>query len=150
MQTKGKNIMLFAATKAIALSTNHVLNVNPKLDETVTKDDAEGPVGDIDYVDWDCSTDSIVGASGATNEHTYADLIASQIAGDTIAVVMDAVTAATADKAVPAAGWSGANSASVYTPKRSGNAMISEITIDAPADGFATMNVALVGVGVLS
>jgi len=64
--------------------------------------------------------------------------------------VMDAVTAATADKAVPAAGWTGANSTSVYTPKRSGNAMISEITIDAPADGFATMNVALVGVGVLS
>ena len=150
MQTKGKNIMLFLGGSAIAMSTNHILNVNPKLDETVTKDDAEGPAAAIDYVDWDCSADSVVGESGVTNEETFASLIESQIGGATIAVVLDAVTAATADQAVPADGWENADSSSVFTPKRSGNALISEITIDAPADGFATMNVALVGKGALS
>ena len=141
MQKKGKNIMMFLDTTAIAMATNHTLNINPQIDETATKDDALGPAGDIDIVDWDVSCDSIVGDNAdVSNELTFAELISAQIAGTPIACVMDAV---------PAAGWSAGNVAAQY-PKRSGNALISEISIEAPSDGFATMNVSLQGCGVLS
>ena len=150
MQKKGKNIMLFLDTTAIAMATNHTLNINPQIDETATKDDALGPAGDIDIVDWDVSCDSVVGDNAdVSNELTYVELISVQMAGTPIACVMDAVPAANDDEAVPAAGWSPGNVAAQY-PKRSGNALISEISIEAPSDGFATMNVSLQGCGVLS
>lgn len=149
MQKKGKNIMLFADSKAIAMATNHTMTVNPKLEQTATKDDALGPVADVDYVDWEISTAAVVGASGVTNEETYSTLISSQLAGENITAVFDAVDPDTADGAVPAAGWEGANSASEF-PKMSGTALISEISIEAGADGFATMSVSLVANGALA
>jgi len=150
MQKKGKNIMLFLDTTAIAMATNHTLNLNPQIDETVTKDDALGPAGDIDIIDWDVSCDSVVGDNdNVSNEATYVELINAQLTGATVACVMDAVPAADDDQAVPAGGWEAGNVAAQY-PKRSGNALISEISIEAPSDGFATMNVSLQGCGVLS
>ncbi len=151
MQTKGKNIMMFLDGTALALATNHTLNINPQIDETATKDDALGPAGDIDIVDWDVSADSVVGANAdVSNELTYEELIAAQLScAAVLGVVMDAVPDAVQDEAVPAAGWSGGNVAASY-PKRSGQAMISEIAIEASDEGFATMNVQLAGTGPLS
>lgn len=150
MQTKGKNIMMFIDGTAVALATNHTLNFNPQIDETATKDDALGPAGDIDIVDWGVSADSVVGANAdVSNELTYEELIAAQLSGAAVNAVMDAVPDAVQDEAVPAAGWSGGNVAANY-PKRSGQAMISEIAIEASDEGFATMNVQLAGTGPLS
>ena len=141
---------MFLDTTAIAMATNHALNINPQIDETLTKDDALGPAGDIDIIDWDVSCESVVGDNAdVDNELTYAELISAQLAGSTVAVVMDAVPVANDDAAVPTAGWAAGNIAAQY-PKRSGNALISEISIEAPAEGFATMNVSLQGCGVLS
>lgn len=150
MQNKGKNIMLFLDSTAIAMATNHTLSINPQIDETATKDDALGPAGDIDIVDWEVSAESVMGANtDVSNELTYDGLISAMLAMTYVGCVMDAVPSANQNEAVPAAGWSGGNVAVEY-PKRSGSALFSEITIEAGAEGFATMNVKLQGRSVLS
>lgn len=151
MQKRGKNIMIFLAAQAVALATNHVFNIVPKIDDTKTKDDAIGPGGEVDYADWNVQIDSVAGGNeDVAAEKSLVDLVNIMIAGSAVSLVSDAVTAVTADKEVPAAGWAAANSSSVYTPRLSGQALIAEIIIDAPADGYATVSTNLSAAGTLS
>lgn len=142
--------MIFIGGKAIALATNHVININPQVIEERTKDDAVGPVGDLDYCDWDAQADSVLGANeSVTAEETYETLIAAQLAGTEVTVKSDAVSAAAADKAVPAAGWAPGSVASRY-PTTTGVGLISEVGINAPESGNATLSVKIIATEPLS
>lgn len=149
MQNKGKNVMMFLAGKAIALATEHTLSITPSIDEQATKDDAYGPAGTLDYSEWSMSCKAQAGSSGVTNEQTIATLLTAMLAKAAIACVFDAVPSANWDEAVPSAGWSAGSSATDF-PKVSGQALITELSLDAGAEGIAEIGVTCTGVGTLT
>lgn len=142
--------MLFLGNECVALATNHTMNINPQFSESKTKDDAEGPApASLDYADWDASVDALMGTSAASGTKEYDDLVSLVIAGTSVSLVADAVSAAQAGGAIPSTGFTPANSSTVF-PKMTGNAFISELTIDAGETGDATISANFVAAGNLS
>lgn len=139
--------MVFANGGAIAMATNHTLTITPSILEDRTKDDGDAPVGEFDTYTWSITTDSIVGLSGNTNEHTIVDLIDGMLQMESVTVACDA--ALPASGVVPNTGWSPSNKASDY-PATSGEAWIESISITAGSTGYANASITFKGQGKLS
>lgn len=151
--------MVFAAGKAVALATNHVLNISAQINEERTKDDAIGPVGEFDYADWDVTIDSVLGSTeNVSLEQTYESLIGLQLAGTEVDVVFGAVPDSEADKAVPEdtevggervpGGWhlgvTGTSPTTDFPSLTCGKGIISEVSINAPESGNATVSTKII------
>lgn len=146
--SKGYKMMAFVDSKAIALATNHTLNINAEILEDRTKDDGDAPVAEFDKYTWGITTDTVVGDNeNVSNEQTVIDLIDQMLTLEKVGIVTDAATPSTGS--VPAEGWSEAGNANEY-PASSGEAYIESLSISAGATGFATSSVSFKGQGTLS
>lgn len=141
-------MMAFVDSKAIALATNHTLNINASILEDRTKDDGDAPVAEFDKYSWNISADTVVGDNAnVSNEQTVIDLIDQMLTLEKVGIVTDAATPTTGS--VPNAGWSEAGNANEYPASR-GEAYIESLSISAGASGFATSSVSFKGQGTLS
>ena len=145
--SKGYKMMAFVDGEAIALATQHTLNISASLLEDRTKDDGDAAVGEFDNYSWTISADSVVGSNeNVTKEQTVVELIDTMLALQKVSIVTDAATPTTGS--VPESGWAAAGGATY--PASSGEAYIESLSISAGATGFATSSVSLKGQGELS
>lgn len=144
--SKGYKMMAFVEGEAIALATQHTLNISASLLEDRTKDDGDAAVGEFDNYSWSISTDSVVGKNeSVAKEQTVVELIDTMLALQKVTIVTDAATPTTGS--VPESGWSAAGGATY--PASSGEAYIESLSISAGATGFATSSVSFKGQGEL-
>lgn len=135
--------MAFVEGEAIALATQHTLNISASLLEDRTKDDGDAAVGEFDSYSWTITTDSVVGYNDVAHEHTVVGLIDTMLALQKVAIVTDAALPTTGS--VPVDGWVHAGDNSY--PASSGEAYIESLSISAGATGFATSSVSFKGQG---
>jgi TP901-1 family phage major tail protein len=143
--SKGYKMMAFVGGEAIALATQHTLNISASLLEDRTKDDGDAAVGEFDNYSWTISADSVVGANeNVTKEQTVVELIGIMLALNKVAIVTDAAVPPT--DSVPEEGWSPTSRDTVF-PASSGQAYIESLSISAGATGFATSSISFKGQG---
>ena len=149
MKIKGKSLMLTAENKTIALAINCSFNTTTQISDSRTKDDATGPAGDFESVDWNASSDNIVGANEkVTNEMVYADLLEKQLSGTVLKISV--MLAAAATGAIPEAGWEADKTINKAFVPYEGNALIESVSLNAPQEGNATVSVNFKAVGPLT
>ena len=137
---KGGDIMLFVDGKAIAFSTNHTLTLTGDTQETTNKD--EGGMwqsNEISKLSWTANSESITAASG--NGKLYDQLIDLMIAAEPIALTF--APKAETDESVPTAGWTASGG-------YKGNAVITNVTINAQSGERSTFTVDFTGTGPLT
>lgn len=145
--SKGYKMMAFVDGAAIALATQHTLNISASVLEDRTKDDGDAAVGEFDNYSWNISADSVVGVNDeVSREQTAVMLIDKMLELQKVVIVTDAATPTTGS--VPEDGWAAANGATY--PASSGEAYIESLSISAGATGFATSSVSFKGQGELS
>lgn len=137
----GKDIMIFVEGAAIAMATNHTLNLNAETSEISSKD--SGLWGDekVTRLRWDASSDSFVDGLGLTG--SFATLFNLWKAGEpvTVSLAVPSNLAAAVDGEVPAGGW-----AEPSTGQYEGQALITSVSLNTPHDGDATMSVSMRGI----
>ena len=149
MKIKGKSLQLRANNKTIALATSCSLNTTTQVVDSKTKDDATGPAGEFDYLDWSASSENVVGANDkVTNEMVYAELMDLQIAGTVIDLELDLMT--NANGAIPEGGWTPDATTNKAFAAYGGKALIESVNLSAPVDGNATVSVNFKAVGPLA
>ena len=145
---KGKALQLRVNNQTIALATSCSLNTTTQVVDSRTKDDASGPAGDFDYVDWNASSENVIGYNeGVTAEHVYSSLMDLQLSGTVIDLSMELM--ANAAGKVPQGGWTPEAEANKAFVPYGGKALIESVNISAPADGNATVSVNFKAVGPL-
>ena len=150
MKINGKSVMMRVNGKTIALATSCSMSTTTQITESKTKDDAKGPAGDFDFVDWNMSSENMVGNNeGVTGQMLYDELIALQIAGTKVEVSMDLMS--NSNGSVPSTDWQPDTTAAKngYTPY-GGMAWIESITLNNPVDGKSTVSVNFKGAGPLA
>lgn len=141
--------MLRVGGKTIALATSCSLNTTTQVSDSRTKDDANGPAGDFEWVDWTASSDNVVGANdNVTNEVVYAQLLEMQLGGTIVELSMDLVLNATG--AIPTEGWAKDTATSKAFVPYGGKALIESLNLSAPQEGNATVSVNFKAVGPLA
>ena len=140
--------MLRVNSKTIALATSCSLTTTTQVTDERTKDDATGPTGEFDFVDWSMSSENIVGANdGVTAEMVCAELLDLQLAGTKVEVELTLVLNST--NSIPQSGWTAETGDSKVFKPYKGMALIESATVNAPAQGNATVSVTFKAVGPL-
>ena len=149
MKIKGKSLMIRVTGKTIALATSCSLNTTSQFTTEGTKDDAEGPHAEFDYMDWVLSSNNVVGCNDdVTAEILYDELLTLQENGTTFEIEVTLVKDASG--AIPAGGWvADTQSSKVFSPRK-GDAFIDSINLDAPKEGNATLSVSFKAASKLS
>lgn len=149
MKIKGKALQLRVNNKTIALSTSCSLNATTQVTDSKTKDDANGPAGEFDFVDWNASSENVVGANeNVTNEIVYAELVELQLAGTVIDLSFELMANATGK--IPQGGWTPDSATNKAFVAYGGKALIESVNLNAPTDGNATFSVNFKAVGPLT
>lgn len=149
MKIKGKSLQLRVSNKTIALATSCSLNATTQIVDSKTKDDANGPAGEFDFVDWNASSENVVGANEkVTNEMVYAELMDAMLAGTVLDVEMDLMQNATG--AIPETGWTPDTTTNKAFAAYGGKCLIESVNMSAPVDGNATVSVNFKAVGPLA
>lgn len=137
--------MIFVEGAAIAMATNHTLNLNAETSETSSKD--SGLWGDekVTRLRWDATSDSFVDGLGLTG--SFATLFDLWKTGEpvTVSLAVPSNLAAAVDGEVPAAGWTEPS-----TGQYEGQALITSVSLNTPHDGDATMSVSMRGIKALA
>ena len=145
---KGKEFQLMVENKTIAYSTSCSFNTTTQIVDAKTKDDAVGPAGEVDYVDWNGSCENILGYNeGVTAEQVYDTLMDLQLAGTKVNLRFCLVDEAAG--AVPKDGWKPSTATAKDITPRGGLAIIESVSLNAPAEGNATVSFNFKGVGPL-
>lgn len=142
-------MMVMIGTHPIALATNHTVSINPNVISERTKDDGDGPIGEVDGYTWSMTADSIVGTNNGVErgaEVSIAAVLGTMIQLYSVTVVSDAATPETGS--VPSTGWTPAKNQSF--PSMSGVAHIESVSVSAGSSGHATASVTFRGKGELS
>lgn len=148
MKIKGKALQLRVGSKVIALATSCSLNATTQVADSRTKDDANGPAGEFDWVDWSASSENIVGYNeNVTAEMVYAELLEMQLAGTVVDISLELMANATGK--VPAAGWTPDITQNKAFAAYGGKALIESTNLTAPMEGNATVNISFKSVGPL-
>jgi hypothetical protein len=146
--SKGNKLMAFVEGEAIALATQHTLNISASLLEDRTKDDGDAAVGEFDSYSWTISADTVVGANeNVTKEQTVVELIDTMLALQKVGIMTDAASSPTGS--VPEVGW-GPVGRDTVLPASRGYAYIESLSISAGSTGFATSSVSFKGQGDLN
>jgi hypothetical protein len=149
MKIDGKSMRVRIVGKGtIALATSCQLQVNTQMTDSRTKDDAKGPSQDFESVDWNVSSDNMVGYNEkVTSQVLFSQLLDSQIVGEKFELCVDLV--ANSSGAVPENDWqSDAEANKAYAPY-GGLVLIESISLNAPNDGKSSFSVSFKGVGPL-
>lgn len=148
MKYKGKALMILVDGKTIALATNCSVTTTTQIIDNRTKDDANGPVGELDFVDWNASSENILGANeNVTAEMVYDELIGAQVTGKKLEVSMNLVL--DSNGAIPTEGWQKDSTNNKVFRPYCGLALVESIALNAPATGEATVSVNFKAVGPL-
>lgn len=146
--SKGNKMMAFVDGDAIALATNHTLNITANILEDRTKDDGDAPHGEFDNYTWNVTSDNLVGTNeDVTDEKSIVDLIDTMLSLSSVGIVTDAATPSTGS--IPSGGWVENTVAASY-PESKGTAYIETLSITAGSTGHATASISFKGQGVLS
>ena len=149
MKINGKSVMMRVNGKTIALATSCSMSTTTQITESKTKDDAKGPGGDFDFIDWSMSSENLVGSNeNVTGQMLYDELLALQVAGTKVNVSMELVQ--NADGAVPSTDWQPdtATTKTGYAPY-GGEAWIESVNLNNPVDGKSTVSINFKGAGPL-
>ena len=146
---KGKALQLRVNGNTIALATSCSLNTTTQVVDSRTKDDATGPAGEFDYVDWSASSENIIGYNeGVTAELVYESLMELQLGGVVVDISMELMTNASGK--IPQGGWVPETESDKAFAPYGGKALIESVNLSAPADGNATVSVNFKAVGLLA
>lgn len=145
---KGENLMLFIDGTSIAFATSHTLEISLDTREISTKDNG-GKWSEVEagIISWTMSSENLVGNPGRGKG--YDDLVDAMIARKPVDVVF-ALEGSSKDfesgklDAAPTAGWIPKESVG-----RSGQALITSVSLNAPNGEYATMSISLTGIGAL-
>jgi hypothetical protein len=149
MKYKGKALMLRVGGKTIALATSCSVNTTTQVTDNRTKDDANGPAGEFDFVDWNASSENVLGANeNVTAEMVYDELLTAQLAGTKLEISMSLVLDPTG--AIPTEGWKTDSTNNKVIKPYGGLALVESINLNAPVDGVATVSVNFKAVGPLA
>lgn len=149
MKIKGKAVQLRVNEKPIALSTSCSLSTTTQVTDSKTKDDANGPAGEFDWLDWNASSENVVGFNeNVTAEMVYAELLDLQIAGTEIDLSCELMANATGK--VPTSGWTPDTAQNKAFAAYGGKVLIESVNLNAPVDGNATVSVNFKAVGPLT
>ena len=149
MKIKGKSLMLRVDNKTIALATSCSLNTTTQVTDNRTKDDANGPAGEFDFVDWNASSENVLGMNdNVTAEMVYDELLTLQLAGTVINLSMSLML--NPNGAIPEGGWQPDTANNKVLKPYSGKALIESLNLNAPVDGVATLSVNFKAVGPLA
>ena len=141
--------MIRVTGKTIALATSCSLNTTSQFTNEGTKDDAEGPHAEFDYMDWVLSSNNVVGCNDdVAAEILYDELLTLQENGTKFEVELTLVK--NSSGAIPAGGWEAdTQNNKVFSPRK-GEAFIESINLDAPKEGNATLSVSFKAASKLS
>ena len=149
MKYKGKYLQHIVDGKATALATSCSLNATMQFDDTRTKDDAEGPAPEPDYIDWSVGSENIVGYNeDVTAEMLYDELMETFVSKKKVEIYVEQI--ADASGAVPAGGWKPDTTVKKAFAPYGGYAYIESVTLNAPENGKATVSVSYKGYGALT
>lgn len=149
MKYKGKALMLRVGGKTIALATSCSVNTTTQVTDNRTKDDANGPAGEFDFVDWNASSENVLGANeNVTAEMVYDELLTAQLAGTKLEISMSLVL--NPNGAIPTEGWQKDSTNNKVIKPYGGLALVESINLNAPVDGVATVSVNFKAVGPLA
>ena len=146
---KGKSLMLRVNNKTIALATSCSVNTTTQVTDNRTKDDANGPAGEFDFVDWNASSENVLGMNeNVTAEMVYDELLTLQLAGTVIDLSMSLMLNSTG--AIPEGGWQPDTATNKALKPYGGKALIESLNLNAPVDSVATLSVNFKAVGPLA
>lgn len=149
MKYKGKALMLRVGGKTIALATSCSVNTTTQVTDNRTKDDANGPAGEFDFVDWSANSENVLGANdNVTAEMVYDELLTAQLAGTKLEISMSLVL--NPNGAIPTEGWKADATNNKVIKPYGGLALVESIALNAPVDGVATVSVNFKAVGPLA
>lgn len=140
----GKDIMIFfnfeTNARALALATNHTLDLQADTTETSSKDSGIWADAEVSKLRWTASSENFIEGL----EGDYAALVEAWRTKKVLDVVT-AVPTNISENPVPEGGWLPPSTGGGYT----GKAVITGITLNAPETGNATMSISLMGKGEL-
>lgn len=147
---KGKSLMIRIEGRTIALATNCQLSMNANIEETKTKDNAVGPAGEFESLSWTMSSNNIVGMNeGLDNlQVTHLELSRKMIAGEKLELEFTPV--AEPNGSIPVEDWGSKEDTTGVIGVYTGVALIESLSLDAPAEGDAKLDVSFRGVGPLT
>lgn len=141
--------MLRVGGKTIALATSCSVTTTTQVTDNRTKDDANGPAGEFDFVDWNASSENVLGANeNVTAEMVYDELLTAQLAGTKLEISMSLVL--NPNGAIPTEGWQKDSTNNKVIKPYGGLALVESINLNAPVDGVATVSVNFKAVGPLA
>lgn len=147
---KGKALQLRVNNRTIALATSCSLNTTTQVADSKTKDDADGPAGEFDWLDWSASSENVVGFNeSVTAEMVYATLMNLQINGTVVSLALELMANAGAGIPANSGGWVPDATVNQAFVAYGGNALIESVNLTAPVDGHATVSVSFKAVGPL-
>lgn len=137
---KGKDLMIFMNGKAIALATNHTLNLSAETSDTSSKDSGVWTESEITGMNWTASSESVCSADEDVN--SYEAMLDAMLKMEIVPIKLGIPANISKDE-MPEGGWT--------EPQKyyGGNALITGIDITATNKENATMTVNLTGVGQL-
>lgn len=144
----GKDIMIFfkfpgAQTPvALAMATNHVLNLTTETEETSSKDSGIWGDQEVTKLRWSVTSDNFV--EGIEADDAFGKLFAAWKAGEKVDVVLAIPTNIT-NGSVPEGGWLPPSTGGGYK----GKATIDSLTLNAPNGQKSNFSASLTGAGEL-
>lgn len=142
-KVQGGDLMLFLATKSIAYATNHTLEIAGETTDTSNKDEGAGAwkSEEVKILSWSASSDNLYSLDGEGDN--FEDLYDLMIAKTPVACVFAKKSQASSVVDVPTGGWTAGSDG------YKGNAVITNLSLNAPNGDYATYTVQLQGVGAL-
>ena len=146
---KGKDLMIFANSKAIALATSHTLSLTAETSDTSSKDNGMWSESEITGMAWTASSESIGAATESqTTDVSYEELLDLCLAAKPIDVVLGIPKNASND-GVPEDGWTVPDNASLSQTHYKGKALITSVELNAPNKENTSITAQFQGVGKL-
>lgn len=138
---KGGDLMVFVEGVSIAYATSHTLTVGADTTDTSNKDEGGGDwaSSEVNLLNWSATSENLMGAGQGKG---FSDLLALMTSKTKVQVAFAAKGSNA--KTVPTGGWTGGGA---YA---SGEAYITNLSINAPNGEYATFTVEFTGVGPLN
>ena len=147
---KGKDLMVFIGSKAVALATNHTLTLNTETSDTSSKDDGIWSDAEITGMSWTASSESIGAYAGeADKDLSYEEFIDMCMAAEPVDIIVGIPKNQTI-AGVPEDGWTVPDGTSPSLVHYTGKALITSIELSAPNGDNSSISATFTGVGKLT
>lgn len=144
---KGKDFMVFADGKSVALATNHELNLNVDTTSTSSKDSGLWSDAEVTGFNWDATSDSIGSPDKDTPvDISYEKLMELALAANPVPIILG-IPKNQDINGVPEGGWQAPDgTGSTYFK---GNALITKVSLKGQNGDNMTISATFTGVGKL-